>query len=193
MAAEVMMALGSYRFSLATAAYDALNRSAQWRWPTQERIGAHPVRQFVGPGDQSIQLDGTLYPHYKGLLGLPNLLARVPALSGALGQVASANSALTRVGMGLPGLSGGDGHWHLEQLRADANSGEPLLLVDGRGRIWGYWSILALDERERRHFADGAALAIAFSIRLGYYGTEAPSGLSAPTSVFSAVRGLIGI
>ena len=47
---EVMMALGTYRFSLASAAYDSLSRSAAWRWPAQERIGAHPVRQYVGPG-----------------------------------------------------------------------------------------------------------------------------------------------
>ena len=189
---EVMLALGSYRFSLASAAYDGLRRSASWRWPAQERIGAHPVRQYVGPGEQSISIEGTLHPHYRGLLGLPNLLARVPQLAAGLGAIASANSALTRVGMSVPGTAT-TGAWALEGMRADADAGVPLLLVDGRGRVWGYWVILDLEERETRHLADGAALSVAFRASLGYYGEEAPSAISADTSLAGAVRGLLGV
>jgi phage protein U len=155
---EVMLALGSYRFSLASAAYEHLTRTASWRWPAQDRLGGHPVRHYVGPGEQSMRLEGTVHPHYKGLLALPNLLARVPALAGALGAVASINSALGRLNLGLPGLSGRSGSWQLEGMRADADSGAPLRLVDGRGRVWGYWVITDLEERESRHLADGAAL-----------------------------------
>lgn len=187
------MALGTYRFSLSSAAYDGLRRSAAWRWPAQDRLGAHPVRQYVGPGEQSITLDGTIHPHYKGLLGLPNLLARVPALSGALGAVASVNSTLSRIGLSIPGTGSSPGAWQLEQMRQDAQSGAPLSLVDGRGRVWGYWVIESLEERESRHMADGAALAVAFSVTLGYYGEDAPTGTSADTSLTGAVRGLLGI
>jgi phage protein U len=186
---EVMMALGSYRFSLSTAAYDSLERTAAWRWPAQDVLGAHPVRQYVGPGEQTISVSGTIYPHYKGLLGLPNLLARVPALAGALGTVASARSALTRLGVGL----GGTGTWQLEGMRTDAGRGLPLLLTDGRGRVWGYWVIDSLTERERRHLADGAALAIEFTVDLSYYGETATGGVSADTSIAGAARGLLGI
>lgn len=187
------MALGTYRFSLSSAAYDGLRRSAAWRWPAQDRLGAHPVRQYVGPGEHTISMDGTIHPHYKGLLGLPNLLARVPALSGALGAVASVRSTLSRIGMSIPGLESSPGAWQLEQMRADANTGAPLLLVDGRGRIWGYWAITDLEERESRHLADGAALSVAFSLTLAYYGESAPTGITTDNSLTGAVRGLLGI
>lgn len=190
---EVMMALGSYRFGLGTAAYQSLTRSAAWRWPAQDRLGAHPVRQFCGPGEQTIQLAGVIHPHYKGLLGLPNLLARVPALTRALGTIASANSALTRLGLGVPGLGGRSGAWQVEAMRRDADSGNPLLLVDGRGRFWGYWVIATLEETETRHLADGSALAVEFAIGLAYYGEEAPEAIRADTSVVGAIRGILGV
>lgn len=132
---EVMLALGSYRFSVSTAAYRGLERSASWRWPAQERLGAAPVLQYVGPGEQTIRLDGVIHPHYRGLLGLPNLLARVPPLAGGIGYLGKLNSGLTRLGLGIPGRTGA---WALERLRQDADSGRPLLLVDGRGRVWDY-------------------------------------------------------
>ena len=44
---EVMLALGDYRFSLATAAYQSLRKTAAWRWPGQERISREPALQFV--------------------------------------------------------------------------------------------------------------------------------------------------
>ena len=190
---EVQMALGTYRFSLSSAAYQGLSRSAAWRWPVQERLGAAPVLQYTGPGEQTIRLDGVIHPHYKGLLGLPNLLARVPWLAASLGTVASINSALGRLGVSVPGLSGRSGSWQLEGMRVDADSGNPLSLVDGRGRIWGYWVITDLTETESRHLADGSALAIDFSVTLAYYGETAPSGIGANTSLTGALRGLLGI
>lgn len=66
---EVMMALGEFRFSLDTAAYHSLNREVTWRWASMERIGAAPGGQYLGPGDDTIDLDGTIYPHHKGGLG----------------------------------------------------------------------------------------------------------------------------
>jgi len=66
---ETMLALGPYRFSVGTAAYQNLKHSAAYRWPMQERLGRLPARQFVGAGDETISLDGSIYPHYKGGLG----------------------------------------------------------------------------------------------------------------------------
>ncbi|TIM92331.1 MAG: phage tail protein, partial [Mesorhizobium sp.] len=43
-----MMGLGPFRFSLSTAAYQALERSDEYRWVSQDRIGRHPAMQFVG-------------------------------------------------------------------------------------------------------------------------------------------------
>ena len=66
MADDVMMALGEFRFSLNTAAYDEFKRTTSWRWPNQQRMGRIPARQFVGPGDDVIELGGTIYPHFRG-------------------------------------------------------------------------------------------------------------------------------
>jgi len=63
---EVMMMLGGYRFSLSTAAYQQLQRTTEFRWPAQERLGRLPARQFTGAGNDSIELEGSIYPEFKG-------------------------------------------------------------------------------------------------------------------------------
>jgi phage protein U len=188
---EVMMALGSYRFALSSAAYQELARQAAWRWPTLEPIGAAPLRQFTGRGNMSMTLTGLLYPHYKGLLGLPNLLARAPGVASALGTAAGINSALARVGLSPVQLAGVSGSWGLEGLRADADTGRALLLVDGRGRNWGYWVVEELQETETHHFADGAPRKLAFTVKLGWYGDEADDAVAGDW--LDGVRSLLGI
>ena len=69
MPAEHMMALGEYRFSLSTAAYQEFTHAAEYRWPAQERIGRLPARQFVGPGAETISMRGQIYPRFRGGLG----------------------------------------------------------------------------------------------------------------------------
>lgn len=65
----VMMALGDYRFSIDTSAYQALQRSTAYRWPAQERLGRSPALQFLGPGEDRITLAGTIFPHFRGGIG----------------------------------------------------------------------------------------------------------------------------
>jgi len=67
--AEVMMALGDYRFSIDTAAYEQITRSFEWRWQAQERLGRKPAQQFLGPGVTTVQFEGVIYPSFKGGLG----------------------------------------------------------------------------------------------------------------------------
>ena len=55
-----------FTFSLATAAWQELARSTAWRWRRAERLGAAPARQYVGPGDDTIRLRGTVYPAERG-------------------------------------------------------------------------------------------------------------------------------
>ena len=63
---ETMMALGEFRFSLHTAAYQTLKRSAEYRWPSQARVGREPALQFTGPGSETVQLNGEIYSHFRG-------------------------------------------------------------------------------------------------------------------------------
>ena len=57
-----LMTLGEYVFGVDSAAYDELRRAAEYRWPLQERIGRPPARQWIGPGEETIELSGTIYP-----------------------------------------------------------------------------------------------------------------------------------
>jgi phage protein U len=70
----MMLALGPYRFSLNTSAYQSLKRSSEYRWPSIERIGKEPLLQALGPGCDRIDLDGVIYPHFRGGLGQINAM-----------------------------------------------------------------------------------------------------------------------
>lgn len=70
----MMLALGPYRFSLNTSAYQSLKRSSEYRWPSIERIGKEPLLQAIGPGCDRIDLDGVIYPHFRGGLGQINAM-----------------------------------------------------------------------------------------------------------------------
>lgn len=64
-----MAQLGDYQFSLETAAFDQLLRDTEYLWRGQNRIGRAPAQQFLGLGEDSITLQGTIYPHFRGGLG----------------------------------------------------------------------------------------------------------------------------
>ncbi|MES9873170.1 MAG: phage tail protein [Candidatus Sedimenticola sp. 6PFRAG7] len=69
MSSSYMMKLGEYSFSLNTAAYQSLTRSCEYRWRAQDRTGRSPAQQYLGPGAETISLEGDIYPHFKGGLG----------------------------------------------------------------------------------------------------------------------------
>lgn len=62
----MMLALGMFVFSLHTAAYQEMQRQTDWRHASNNRIGAGPVRQFVGRGEDAITLPGIILPELVG-------------------------------------------------------------------------------------------------------------------------------
>ncbi|MBZ0126423.1 MAG: phage tail protein [Rhodocyclaceae bacterium] len=62
----MMMTLGLFVFGLYTVPYQQLARQTQWRHPSASRVGRRPARQYIGPGDDTIDLSGTLYPELTG-------------------------------------------------------------------------------------------------------------------------------
>ncbi|MGI0120276.1 phage tail protein [Zooshikella sp. RANM57] len=64
--ASYMLALGNYRFSVDTAAYQSFTRELSYKWPTQQLAGGHTLPQFVGFGEFKRSLAGVIYPEYKG-------------------------------------------------------------------------------------------------------------------------------
>jgi len=75
MPAPFMLMLGPIRFAVEQSAYQKLQRTTQYTWASQTPLG-HPVmkylglggpsRQYIGPGEDGINLDGTIYPQYNG-------------------------------------------------------------------------------------------------------------------------------
>ena len=66
MASSYLMKLGDYTFSIDSAAYQTLSRTTEYRWRSQPRVGRLPAQQFMGPGEETLSLDGVIYPHFKG-------------------------------------------------------------------------------------------------------------------------------
>lgn len=64
--AEVMLQLGFLQFSLDDAVYQRLNRSTEYRWARQPRVGSNDALQFIGYGPESIVIEGVIYPHFRG-------------------------------------------------------------------------------------------------------------------------------
>ncbi|WP_322999955.1 phage tail protein [Castellaniella sp.] len=76
---DVMLILGFFPFMVGTIAHQSLKRSTDYRWAKLDRIGRAPARQFIGQGDDRIDLDGYLLPHWTGGAdGIP-LLRRLAA------------------------------------------------------------------------------------------------------------------
>jgi phage protein U len=67
--AETMLALGDFRFSLPTAAYDEFRRASEWDWAEQQRFGNTPALQFTGRTSDTITLSGLIYPEFRGGYG----------------------------------------------------------------------------------------------------------------------------
>ena len=63
----MMMALGLFVFSMSTAAYQTLERQTSWRHAQNSRVGARAAFQYVGVGDDTINLPGWLAPGQIGM------------------------------------------------------------------------------------------------------------------------------
>lgn len=59
---KIMMGLGNYRFSLNTSVWQELRRNTSSRWQTVDRLHRLPARQYLGPGEDVIDIDGVVYP-----------------------------------------------------------------------------------------------------------------------------------
>lgn len=62
----MMMALGLFVFSLRTASYQELQRVTNWRHPSNSRVGDSPAYQFIGKGEDTITLKGSIMHELTG-------------------------------------------------------------------------------------------------------------------------------
>jgi phage protein U len=94
MMAGTMMQLGAYQFSIDNAAYQNLERSTEYRWAAQERVGADDALQFTGYGADTISLRGVIYPHFKGGLAQLDKMRRQAAIGIPLPLIAGTGRIL---------------------------------------------------------------------------------------------------
>lgn len=63
---NVMMKFGDYKFMLPLSVYQSLERTTEWKWPSQHRFLRGPSSQFVGDGEDKITLTGVIFPEWRG-------------------------------------------------------------------------------------------------------------------------------
>lgn len=69
----MMMILGEFIFSLKTASYEQLQRKTAWRHASNARVGEMPASQFIGRGDDTITLNGSIVPEFGSQLSISAL------------------------------------------------------------------------------------------------------------------------
>jgi uncharacterized protein len=63
---RTLMTLGLFVFGMDTLAYNQLQRKMSWRHGKSERHAALPATQFLGPGEDTISIEGMLVPEVQG-------------------------------------------------------------------------------------------------------------------------------
>lgn len=69
-----MAKLGGFMFSLDTSAFQSLQRQTAYRWQAVKRIGRSSAQQFTGLDDDTIELQGVIFPHFRGGLSQVGLM-----------------------------------------------------------------------------------------------------------------------
>ncbi|UJD79811.1 phage tail protein [Serratia rubidaea] len=62
----MMMVFGMFVFMLRTVPYQQLRHAQEWRHVKNERVNQSAGWQYIGAGEDSITLDGVLYPEITG-------------------------------------------------------------------------------------------------------------------------------
>lgn len=62
----MLMSLGMFVFGLDTAPFETLKRSTSERWARGERVGRRAAQQHLGPGEDTITVEGKLMPELTG-------------------------------------------------------------------------------------------------------------------------------
>lgn len=88
----------------------------------------------------------------------------------ALQHLGPGECSVTLDGVLYPEWKGGLGQ--LDAMRAQAGRGEPLVLVDGRGRALGMWVIESVSETQGTFAAGGVARRIEFSLQLKRFSSQ---------------------
>ena len=62
----MMLALGMFVFMRQTLPYQSMQRSADYSWTSNSRVGKRDAFQYLGEGEDKFTLSGDLYPELTG-------------------------------------------------------------------------------------------------------------------------------
>lgn len=146
MGVNMMMILGIYRFCISNAAYQSLERQSQYRWEEQVRLNNDPAMQFVGNGNETIKISGTIYPQFKGGLRQITLMR-------------------TEAGTGIPMmLISGNGNAFGRWCIIDITETQSIFMKDGTPRKISFSLTLKRYGEEKRPGVLGVVQQIAVSL-----------------------------
>ena len=69
----MMMIIGMFVFRIPTIVYQSLNHKTEWRHASNSRVGVMPAYQFLGRGENTITLEGSIVPEFGNQKGLVKL------------------------------------------------------------------------------------------------------------------------
>lgn len=170
-AQSIMMQLGTFQFSIATAAYQDLRRRTEYRWPSQDLYDKLPALQYTGPGQDTITLTGVIYTEF---VGTPYMLAKMRALASR--------------GLPLPLTSGAGspmGRWVIESV----DEGQSVFMGAGVPRKQEFTLQLKLFDRDQAEQTD--ILRAVVSAARGVPSTAIASA-TAPTTLLGKVQASVG-
>jgi len=138
----MMMALGTFVFSLPQLAYQQLQHATAWRHASSDRVGARAAHQYLGPGEETIELSGIVAPELTG----------DPASLDLLRDLADEGRPLS--------LVDGTGVVHGAFVISSLNTTRTLFFQDGAARrIEFQVSLLRVDDNAMTDAADKGARA----------------------------------
>ncbi len=140
--AEVMMALGDFKFSISGTQYQSLQTAMGWRWAKKERFKRKPGLQFHGPDSTTKTLDIAIYPEAAADLAVMRQLK-------AMGD---AGKPVRLVAGGSRMVAG--------------------LVVVPSGTDMGLWVVNQLDVAEQFFMSDGTPLEIKGTLTITEYGDD---------------------
>jgi len=58
---DIMLKIGSFSFNASEATYQSLEQCFNFDWVATKRLGGSPSYQYIGEGERSLNLSGTIY------------------------------------------------------------------------------------------------------------------------------------
>jgi phage tail protein len=141
--AITIMRLGSWVFGVPGLDFNRLSRRFEYRWHPQERIGSRPAQQFMGPGEETLDIRGVMYPHN--------------SFSGP-----SAWSALNAMRVAAEGTGGVGTSYPLAATHGGQTSALYL----------GTWCIRQIRDEQEFFFPNGDPRKVEFAISIVNYGAD---------------------